>query len=87
MRGGRCGDDGLLEGFAGVERDNATQLRLDFGCGRADGVDGAHSFPQQRRELRVVGVFIFAAEDEMDAGGEGGDGLGRGIYVGGPWSR
>jgi hypothetical protein len=51
--------------------------------GRADGVDGAHSFAEQVGEFGVVGGLVFAAEDEVDAAGEGGDGLWRGVDVGG----
>ena len=51
--------------------------------GRTDGVNGADALAEQRREFRVVGVFVLAAEDEMDAGGKCGDGLGGGVHVGG----
>ena len=58
-------------------------MRLDFGGRRTDGVDGADPLAQQRREQRVVRAFVFAAQDEVNAGREGGDGLGGGIDVGG----
>ena len=79
--GGRA--DGVVQRFAGVEWDHAAQLRLDFGGGGADGVDGAHARAQQRRELGVVGVLVFAAENEVNAAWECGDGLGGGVDVGG----
>ena len=47
MGGGGDGADGLVEGFAGVDRDDSAQLRLDFGGGGADGVDGADACAEQ----------------------------------------
>jgi hypothetical protein len=58
-------------------------LRLDLGGRRADGVDRLDALAQEVGEIGVVGVLVLAAEDEMDAAGEGGDGLGRGVDVGG----
>ena len=83
MGGGGDGADGLVEGFAGVDRDHAAELRLDFGGGGADGVDGLDARAKQIGELGVVGVLVFAAEDEVNVAGECGDGLGGGVDVGG----
>ncbi len=69
MSGGGGGADGFVEGFAGVECDDAAQLRLDLGGGRADGVDGLDALAQQFEKLGVVGVLVFAAEDEVNAAG------------------
>ena len=59
------------------------KLRLDLLRGRADGVDGLDARAEQIGELGVVGVLVFAAEDEVNAAGECGDGLGGGVDVGG----
>ena len=77
------GVDGFVEGFAGVKGDDAAEVGLDFGSGGADGVDGTDAFAQQRGEEGVVRAFVFAAEDEVNAGREGGDCFGRGVDVGG----
>jgi hypothetical protein len=49
----------------------------------ADGVDGAHPLAQQGRQHGVGRALVLAAEDEMNAATEGGDGLGGGVHVGG----
>ena len=63
--------------------DDAAQLRLDFVRGRADGVDGAHPFAQQRRKRRVVGALVFAAENQVNAAGKRRNRFGGGVDVGG----
>ena len=40
MGGGGDGGDSLVESLAGVDGDNTAEVRLDFGGGGADGVDG-----------------------------------------------
>src|ERR1039457_2851464 len=57
----RSSDSGahcVFQRFAGVEGDDAAQLRLDFGSCGADGVHRTHALPQEWGEQRVVRAFV-----------------------------
>ena len=60
----------------------AGDLALDFFSGRADGVDRLHTLLEQRTQQGVVGVFVLAAEDEMDAAGKRSERLHGGVHIG-----
>src|ERR1035441_7601809 len=82
MRCSRSGAHGLVQRFTGVYRDHAAQLRLNLVGGRTDRVHRPHMGSQQRSKLAVVGVLVFTAEYEVNAGGEGRNGFSRGVDIG-----
>src|SRR5271166_6674511 len=82
-RGRGCGGDGFVEGFTGVDGDNAAQILLDFGRRDADGIDGNDALAQQIGKHGVGRAFVLSAQNEMYAATEGRDSFGGGVHVGG----
>ncbi len=50
--------------------------------GRSDGIHAAHALGEQRVENAVVAALVLAAQDDVDAAGEGLQGLDGGVHVG-----
>src|SRR5271156_3503861 len=59
----------------------ALDVRDDFFGGGTNGVDGLYALLYERTHEAVVGVLVLAAKDEVNARGEGRDGLHGGVDV------
>ncbi len=68
---------------AGTTWRDPPDLPFDLFRRRADGVDRFDPLLQQSMELGVVGVLIFAAENEVNVPRKGGNCFCRGVDVGG----
>ena len=82
-----CGDrrGASQRGFKrlGVVDFHAFDLGLDLLRGRANGIDPLDPLPQQFVELRVVAVFVLAAQNQVDICRERFQGLDGRIDIGG----
>ena len=75
--------DRRLERAGANDPGDSGDLAFDLFRRRADGVNRLDPRPQQSIQLGVVGVLVFAAQDQVDISRKRGDRLGRGVDIGG----